>query len=169
MIQLDSESGENCIVLLPGTNYSIYPLPDFAKQARHSHLLVQNEVPVEQTAEALRSAKSAGLTTIFNPSPLPTQEALSQIPWDCVDWVVVNADEAVELSADLGCSSGDALTSLSSRLATSSGIVMTRGGNGVAAVVKTADYEWQRFEAPPGRVLTRIVNTTGAGDTFTVS
>jgi len=90
IIQVDPLA-ENSIVLLKGANFaSPSALP--SDLTPYSLLVVQNEIPLEYTTDALRKAKSAGLQTMWNPSPVIGCNADS-IPWDCVDWLILNEGE----------------------------------------------------------------------------
>jgi ribokinase len=62
-----------------------------------THLLVQNEIHPQATAEIMKLAFSRGVTVIFNPSPLP--DAVEEVPWHCVDWLVLNETELLGLYA----------------------------------------------------------------------
>jgi ribokinase len=60
-----------------------------------SHLLLQNEIPMESTLYALNN--SDNVTIIFNPSPLPTFDQIDSFPWHKVDWLLANEGEALDL------------------------------------------------------------------------
>lgn len=171
IIQISTSTADNSIILLPGSNYSDYPLSsDLA--STYSHMLVQNEIPIHQTCEALIKAKEAGLTTIFNPSPIPSKEHTETlIPWHSVDWLIVNEDEATDLAKAFGRSAEkeDALEQLGESLKHATGIVMTKGAAGVEMLLATPESGFIRLESPCGQAVNRIINTTGAGDTFAVS
>jgi len=76
-------------------------LPDPSAQSdveRHlagiSHLLLQNEIPWASTLAYLNYAHARGLTTIFNPSPMPADTQLRAFPWLALSWLIVNEGEA---------------------------------------------------------------------------
>ncbi|GEM11081.1 ribokinase [Rhodotorula toruloides] len=176
VIQLSSSTADNSIVLLPGANFSqISPLHDVATErlAKYTHLLLQNEIPLEETKDALRRAKSAGLTTLFNPSPMLSRQALANFEWQHLDWLVINEGEGEDLLAALADpasaepkSGGPAplLEALRrTELGRLTGIVMTRGAEGVAASLRDGSV----VEVGPGKVVGDVRDTTGAGDCFT--
>ena len=157
IIQVDRD-GENSIVIVAGCNalsVDLPPLDDYAL------LICQNEIPLEETAKALRAARQAGLLTLFNPSPIPTAEQLASFPLDCVDWLVVNEDEAAALAKALGA---DALSS-AAELSRCSGIVVTRGRRGAVVLPRRTGEDLIEVDA---MAVDNVVDTTGAGDAFTV-
>jgi ribokinase len=157
-------------------------------------MLCQNEIPPAQTSEALTVAKVHGLTTIFNPSPVPTRAAFYAMPWDKIDWLIVNQEEAYSLAHkfaedDMNASTyaGEAksegeepLDSLPRYLPKATGIVMTMGAQGVQMVLRetlapdeagrtAGSGKLTKLSAKAGKAHGKIINTTGAGDTFAVS
>jgi ribokinase len=127
---------------------------------------------MKQTCDALLQAKEAGLVTIFNPSPIPSQDQVSSlIPWQAIDWLLLNEDETQDLAKAFGrdgSSSADSLGYLGGQLPQATGIVMTKGADGVEMLLKTEDMSFIRLGSPSGQAVEKIVNTTGAGDTFAV-
>src|ERR1700691_4876849 len=90
------------IVLYKGANYTTLSLPSPSDLARFTHILLQNEIPFLTTLWYLTHSKSPALerpiTTIYNPSPMPTPTQISyEIKWEHVDWLVVNEGEAQQL------------------------------------------------------------------------
>lgn len=169
IIQLSTSTADNSIILLPGSNFADYSLPT-ELGSTYSHMLVQNEIPIIQTCEALIQAKKDNLVTIFNPSPIPSKGHVDTlIPWEAIDWLLVNEDETVELAKALGHpDSSDALEQLGKSLPHATGIVMTKGSAGVEMLLATSEDGFIRLESPCGQALQPIINTTGAGDTFAV-
>ncbi|EMS23165.1 ribokinase [Rhodotorula toruloides NP11] len=175
VIQLSSSTADNSIVLLPGANFSqISPLHDLtsAQLSTYSHILLQNEIPLQETKGALRRAKSAGLTTLFNPSPMPSRQALTEFEWQHLDWLVINEGEGADLLAALADptateSSGGAAALLGAlrrtALGSLTGIIMTRGADGVVSSLRDGSV----VEVGPGKVVGGVKDTTGAGDCFT--
>ncbi|KAK4698921.1 hypothetical protein P7C70_g7349, partial [Phenoliferia sp. Uapishka_3] len=99
LIQLSTATLDNSIILLPGANHSTLPLPfpSSTPTLPYTHLLLQNEIPFQSTLDYLSAAKKAGITTIWNPSPMPSKEALNSFPFNDLDWLVVNEGESTEL------------------------------------------------------------------------
>ncbi|PRQ70712.1 Ribokinase-like protein [Rhodotorula toruloides] len=176
VIQLSSSTADNSIVLLPGANFSQtsrFRHLTSAQLATYSHLLLQNEIPLNETKDALRRAKSAGLTTLFNPSPMPSQQALAEFAWQHLDWLVINEGEGADLLAALAdpaaaeqANEGPAALLRALRrtaLGSLTGIIMTRGAEGVVASLRDGSV----VEVGPGKVVGGVKDTTGAGDCFT--
>ncbi|KAL0961092.1 hypothetical protein HGRIS_006074 [Hohenbuehelia grisea] len=194
-----AQDGENSIILFPGANHALIPLPS-TLDPKYTHLLLQNEIPLETTVHYMRLSKSSRLasasngstvTTIFNPSPLPSSVELASIPWDCVDWLIVNEDEALALlesfSADQTDSGlqtpspsanrdEDTLRSLLNQLSNHplfsalTNIICTRGARGVVALApsipKSGKDEPVYVSLPAATLSGPVVDTTGAGDCF---
>lgn len=140
VIQISSE-GENAIVLFPGTNYQLSD--EQITQAIQTFpeakaVLIQNET--NQLAQIMQLTKDAGKLLIYNPAPvLPEQ---NQFPLHLVDILILNEIEAESTPHQA------ALT------------VKTLGARGVEI---TSQGNTQHFPAAP---VSRIVDTTAAGDTF---
>ncbi|KAN0062551.1 putative ribokinase [Thecaphora frezii] len=188
--------GENSIVLLKGANFAPSPSDDpaqvFGAEDRTvTHLVVHNEIPLDVTTKFLVYARDvydrARVTTIFNPSPMPTVEELQAFPWWTTDVLVVNEGEGAQLLRALDPQSleslhdtaegseerskqvVDLLAKLES-LRSTAWIVLTRGAKGVMARIRIANPQQPAderafFNLPPFKPQ-QVVDTTGAGDTF---
>jgi ribokinase len=174
-----AEDGENSIVLLKGANY--HPDPRHADNAEvvfsslgqsPTHLIVQNEIPLDTTKHFLRHAhqqSSPPCMTIFNPSPMLDEQQVRSFEWSHVDVLVINEGEGQDLLQAFGEKSndGDVLDSLDqlTALQSASWLVMTKGARGVSAYVKLDQQRRQRIDVQAAKPK-RVVDTTGAGDTF---
>jgi ribokinase len=149
-----TDDGENSIVVVAGANArSVLDDADRETIAAASHLVVQLERPESLLLEALAHARAHGVTTVVTPAP--AHEGLDDIV-RLADVLVPNEGEAMLLSGEADAES--AAVALS-RLAGT--VVLTRGRHGAivardGAVVTTV-----------AAVATDVVDTTGAGDTFT--
>lgn len=157
-----------------------------ARHPRTTHILLQNEIPLSETLAQLDAANDpslpAPLSTMFNPSPMPTKEQLIAFPWDKLTWLIVNEGEASDMNKVLA-PAGDVsvptfdkdapYASLSaypillrlSQCIPATNIVCTLGGAGVLAYVPC-------LQAPPvflpaAKLQGTVRDTTGAGDCFT--
>ncbi|KAF9104295.1 hypothetical protein BGX27_010146 [Mortierella sp. AM989] len=180
IIQLSQESHDNAIVLFPGTNSKVS-----IEEAQHvlwnfgpgDWIVMQNEI--SSGGQIMRAAKEKGMTICFNPSPM-TEKLPEEYPMHLVDYLLINEIEAQELHSYLTAKAGSTLSSSSSHITASesfpvlekaypqiSGIIITLGGDGLVARfrIKEEDNELKEFRM--GIVKNEIVNTTGAGDTFT--
>ncbi|BGP51807.1 Putative ribokinase [Rhodotorula kratochvilovae] len=178
IIQLSTSTADNSIVLLPGANFSssASPLPSLPSSAlaQYTHLLLQNEIPLAETRRTLREAHSAGLATLFNPSPMLTRDELVAFEWEALDWLFLNAGEAEDLVSALASAEeadkarkGGAEALLAALRGTSlrglAGIIMTRGEEGVLVSLRGGET----VRAGAGEVRGGVKDTTGAGDCFT--
>ncbi|CAE6395663.1 unnamed protein product [Rhizoctonia solani] len=165
--------GENAIFLFPGTNHASYPVDSPALRPYHTHLLLQNEILLSDTVETLNAAHQMGTVSIFNPSPMLSPEELRLFPWEKLSILVVNQGEASTLLDALG-KQNDKLTDSEGRaildalvalpvLSGLSGIVVTLGGSGAVASFLTPSGR-ETIQLPAAKV--KVIDTTGAGDTF---
>ncbi|KAK3822208.1 MAG: Ribokinase [Linnemannia elongata] len=180
IIQLSEESHDNSIVLFPGTNNTVV-----IEEARHvlsnfgegDWIVMQNEI--SSGGEIMRAAKERGMTICFNPSPM-TSELPKQYPLHLVDYLLINEIEAQGLYSYLTSpkSDTDSVTSSSHITASESfpvlekayeqisGIIITLGGDGLVARFRINEEDEKMKEFRMGIVKGNVVNTTGAGDTF---
>lgn len=123
--------------------------------------------------------------TFFNPSPMPSPEQLQTLPWETVDWLIVNEGEAESLLNALGPNAQrqkmqgvpsnwpphPTLTSAYSLLhslrtlssfPSSANLLCTLGALGV--IVLFAEYE--AIHVPAAKLVNPVLDTTGAGDCF---
>ncbi len=141
-IIFNSADGDNAIITTTVAADSL-GLPDITQAltdaAPGDVLLQQGNFSLEKTRSLFELAKSRGMTTVFNPSPV--KPGFAQL-WPLVDIAILNQHEAALL-----------------RPAGVKMLVVTHGAQG--AWLNTLDT--QRFcPATPATV----VDTTGAGDTF---
>ncbi|CAN6672370.1 ribokinase [Trichomonascus vanleenenianus] len=158
--------GENCIMVYPGANGTHTVEELNLDTFKGSDLLIlQNEIPLPVVYKSLELAKKAGIKTMYNPSPVYADAPLDV--FKNVDYLVVNSTEAQVLSKAAPIGSEDyspeqalsALKPLQKTLGCNS-IVITLGGSGSVYL----DGE-ETGHVPAGKPE-RIVDTTGAGDTF---
>jgi ribokinase len=146
--------GENQIVVAPGANATLeLDDDDRALIGGADAVLTNHEIPAAATLDALRAAHSAGVTAILNPAPARalSSEILSLGP-------ILTPNEH-ELVVAIGNEiTGAALDELAARH--SGPIIVTQGPAGALLV---DGGRRQRFE---GRLASRVIDTTGAGDAF---
>jgi len=115
-------------------------------------VILQGNLSEETTLAILNAARSKGLTTAFNPSPLQPWFA-SILP--LIDIAVLNRIEAEALTGESGAGAGAFLLRAGVGL-----VIITLGGQGCVLVSANGAIE---VAAAPAT----IVDTTGAGDCFT--
>lgn len=155
IIQVDS-SGDNCILLYAGANHCIteeYIDLVLGNFGRDDVLVMQNEInSLEYLADR---AYEKGLRIAVNPSPINsnvTENILKK-----ASWILVNQGEAEALA---GVTGKDACIAKLAELYPGSTLVMTLGASGVMCWKNGAVFSQAAYK-------TQVVDTTGAGDTFT--
>jgi len=147
--------GGNAIVVAPGANRLARAdwVPDAALQAARV-LLLQMEVPAEQS---LQLARRAAGTVVLSLAPA---QPLSAADLAAVDWLVLNDTELAQLCAALQVE-GASAPQRASRVAARCGVhvVVTLGAAGACLCTPDACVTSDALRGP-------VVDTTGAGDTF---
>jgi len=155
-IILDEVSGENAIVVVPGSCFKL--TVDDVEKARDAIdgaavFMTQLELPLAIVEHGLRLAKSLGVTTILNPAPAL---ALGEEIYPLCDAMTPNESEAALLTGESDPErAAGVLLARGARAA-----VITLGAQG--AFVKTATLA----EHVPAVDAGPVVETTGAGDAF---
>ncbi len=155
---LVAESGENCIVVVPGANEIADPdaVPE-AMLGAQTTLLLQQEVPNHANASLIARAKRTGARIVLNAAPAhpAALDYLNQL-----DVLIVNETEARALAAQARWPASPARFAAECAAAyVSLTVIVTLGAGG--AIAATVDGEL-RQPAPPVEVF----DTTGAGDAF---
>ncbi|MEV6771648.1 ribokinase [Nocardia sp. NPDC051030] len=137
--------GENTIIVVGGANSRMTELDaaDLNAIAAADVLMCQLEIPLPTVLAAARHARANGTTVLLNPSPV---RELPADLWAEIDVAVVNEGEAAQFGAAL-----DPVPH----------VITTLGGAG--AIYRDRDGH-TLFH--PGVAVT-VVDTTGAGDSFT--
>ncbi|KAJ7176776.1 Ribokinase-like protein [Mycena filopes] len=171
-----TDLGENSIILFKGANYASLPAPRIPPDT--THIVLQNEIPLQSTIEYLERGSSSGSSTIFNPSPMLTPEQLKAFPWNHLTWLVVNGGEALELCKALAldvrapnplASTVDVakpLLALLSAFMPTTNVVCTLGADGLLAQF-AAFTQSEPVYLPAIKLQGTTRDTTGAGDCFT--
>ncbi|WP_410874997.1 ribokinase [Nocardia sp. A7] len=139
------DTGENNIIVVAGANGRVTELTntELAAIADADILLCQLEIPIDTVLAAARHARTSGTVVALNPSPVAP---LPADLWAAVDLAIVNSLESEQYSAEL---------------AQVAHVVRTLGRNG-------AEYRGaETDELSVGGLTVDVVDTTGAGDTFT--
>jgi ribokinase len=157
-------SGENAITVASGANLAATAADLPAAIFRADTVLVlQMEVPFEQSLRAARLAKSAGARVVWNLAPVPEAMSVAMLRdlLEVTSFLIVNEHEAIDAAARFGTPETDfevaaALLAKMGRLT----CVVTAGAQGASAA--TPDGGLVRTSAP----VIAPLDTTGAGDTF---
>ncbi len=159
LITVDA-AGANTIVVISGANMACdVALVDRALAATPAPglLLLQQEIPPETNAHAIRAAKAAGWFIVLNPAPA---RALPQDLLPLIDIIAPNETEAAALTGRSIAGRADALAAAGDLLARGAGAVLvTLGRDG--AVYRDAS---RALHCPALPV--QAVDTTAAGDAY---
>lgn len=160
-IYVNETNGDNAIIVYPGAAGTICVKDVEASREtieNSSIFVTQLEQPVEAALHALQIAKSAGVTTVFNPAPA---EPFPETFYPLSDYIVPNETEAAALVGfpvnDLASAkrAGDALIA---KGATTT--LITLGAQGV--LYHTAAQSVH----VPAIISGNAIDTSGAGDAF---
>lgn len=159
LITVDA-AGANTIVVISGANMACdVALVDraLAGAAAPGLLLLQQEIPPETNAHAIRAAKAAGWSIVLNPAPA---RALPQDLLPLIDIIAPNETEAEALTGRPIASREDAIAAAGDLLLQGAGAVLiTLGGDG--ALYRDAS-RMLHCQALP----VEAVDTTAAGDAY---
>lgn len=157
-------SGENRIAIAPGAldELDASAVASFrAEIASADILVVSMEIPEEAVVAALRTGRETGTRTLLNPAPA---RPLPDECWDLIDVLTPNQTEApVLLGLDDGHGRGDEELAHTLHERTAGTVVITRGSEG-ALVAQSSGVT-----AVPPHPARTVVDTTGAGDSFTAA
>lgn len=150
---------DNAIVVLPGANMLLDDVEDYLteKVGPKDIFLTQLEIPIETVKKGLKEAKKIGAVTILNPAPY-NKKVLEMLPY--VDIITPNETEFEGL---LGFELTDnsqfeeAMWKWSKQNDTQ--LIVTRGAQGISYTTEN-----QVVNVPAKKI--KVVDTTGAGDTF---
>jgi ribokinase len=159
LIAVDA-AGANTIVVVPGANAACdAALVDraLARAEGAGILLLQQEIPADANARAIRAARAAGWFVMLNPAPA---RAIAPELMKLTDAIVPNASEAAALTGRTVASRADALAAARALVDMGArAALVTLGGDG--AVYHDGTAAWHC----PG-VPVAAVDTTAAGDAY---
>lgn len=160
------EQGENRIIIVPGANALFTPPKDLPNVMRNAIVVLQLEIEPQVTREIALAAKAVGAFVVFNPSPVPKPYGpfgLLDDAWKCIDVVVLNEIEVAQITGFQVGSIEEAIWALQKRCVSTTHVVVTLGAKGVV-ISNPSDNSVTEI---PGVLVELVVDTTGAGDTFT--
>jgi ribokinase len=158
LIQLD-KNGQNAIVYHPGGNGEIEAAEIgevIGAFGEGDVISLQNELPF--AAEMMRAAKQRGMKVCYNPSPW--DEKIRKLPLDLTDLIIVNEIEGPILA---GLKQETLLPETLNHLVEQfpgKEIILTAGKDGAYYGAGAVRAKGEIVDLP-------VVDTTGAGDTFT--
>lgn len=151
--------GENSITVAAGANSALHPdgVRRSLEAAAPALVVLQTEVPREVIEAVADWCRTNVTRLIFNNGPFVSVSAETLAT---ADPLVVNEHEAKEVCAAHGAVATDDLAGDVARLTGARSVVVTLGDQGCQVV------EGGRGSRVPAERAARVVDTTGAGDTF---
>lgn len=164
IVTVDSE-GNNQIIVIPGSNSLLQreTIERYLERQNSAvrYLVSQFEVPLGQISYAFGKVKNWGATTVLNPSPM---RSIPDKLIEQTDMFVLNELELVQVAGMAGTiSSPDEVAQAALEWARRIGnkiVIVTLGKNGLVAI-----QDGQVIKQSTQKV-SRVVDTTGAGDCF---
>jgi ribokinase len=167
-IPMIDPNGDNSIIGIPRAN-TLLTAAEIRKTkeyiTQHQLLLLQLEIPLDTSLEAVEIANHEGMTVILNPAPaaypLSALLPIDKTGEPMIDWLMPNEVEAEMLSGmpvtnrDEASKCGKFILSKGVR----KGVVITMGSKGLVSVTSDNTYYLQSFPVTP-------IDPTGAGDAF---
>jgi len=158
-ILVESSTGENQIVIVPGANQLLQP-----QHVQAAAQLIQGcsvlstvlEIQPEVVLAALKLGKEKGLTTVLNAAP--ARADLEPEILENTDILIVNQTEAEIIS---GLQGDWKVTTSKLKELGCKNIIVTLGSEGAVLIQENTDAVHI-----PGTKVEKVVDTTGAGDAF---
>ena len=157
VIQVDA-AGQNSIILSPGTNFALtkeYVADVFKEFAEGDMLLIQNEV--NELEYIINQAYERKMTIVFNPSPF--EASILELPLEKISWFMLNEIEAMQIT-NMNVLDVELILDNLQTTFPQANFVLTLGAEGSLCYSNGQLYRQEIYE-------TKVVDTTGAGDTFT--
>jgi ribokinase len=161
MIFVNDTTGENAIIVVPAAAGTITAtdIEDEAETIRASRVfMTQLEVPLAVARRGLEIARSAGVTTVFNPAPA---HALDESIYSLCDYITPNESEATMLTGVAVSTIDDARRAGDVLLKNGAGAALiTLGEKGSLLHTRSESVHIGAVDAGP------VIDTTGAGDAY---
>ena len=182
IIQVSKSSGDNAIILYPGSNKTISVefvdkcLDELGDELKEGWLMLQNEVNLGEYV--MEKCFDMGMIVVFNPAPMTPNVYKDFHQLKFVHLLILNETEATGLINQMSSDNFIAPTSGNNIVASMTividklselvhhnvaGIVITLGGDGLVSKFRDGNG-WYSVQMPA--IPTMVVDTTGAGDTF---
>lgn len=152
-----NKNGQNCIVIYGGSNLALKREQIDAtleKIEDDGLVLIQNEI--SYVPYIAQRCKERGIPLAFNPSPF-APELMDVFPFDAVTYLLINETEGYQIT---GYNDKEKIVDMLLERYPRMKIVLTLGGDGVLYKDTEQEYLVPTFPV-------KVVDTTGAGDTFT--
>ena len=160
IIQIDNQ-GNNNIVVIPGSNFSIITeeIEELSEIFETNNVLItQYETPIDVVEYSLKKAKKLGLITIVNPAPA---KKVSKDLYKYIDFLILNETE-LEIIFDINCDDIDFYEKVKKITVEYdlNDVILTLGDKGSIHIDKKGKID--EFKA----YKVKAIDTTAAGDTF---
>lgn len=167
VILVEETTGDNRILLNPGANHTLQAADFLTKESLGSPqprlIILQLEIPVSTIVQIMKIAKEAGIPVLLNPAPAVK---LPEEVFQDLEHLILNETEAaIMLGADITTFESSSMDwSRVTDEFLSKGVrnvIVTLGGNGAFFSNKLGGGHRM-----PAAKVSKIVDTTAAGDTF---
>ena len=170
VVLVEEASGENRILLTPGANHSLQPkdfltLESLTGKSLHKPdlLILQLEIPLTTVNQIVKTAVRENIDVLLNTAPAP--EGLPRDLYEDVMHLILNETEATTLSSKQNAETEDIggwgiVTDYFLKQGVKN-VVITLGAKGAYF-----SHELGKGSHVPSEADVRVVDTTGAGDTF---
>jgi len=158
------ESGCNSIVIVTGANMCLEPSDVRAARSaveKAKIVVCQNEIELESTLEALKTAKSCGKFTMFNPAPAPLHD-LSKEFYELSDIICCNETEAYALTGITTDTVANAEIAAQKLVEKGAEIALVTLGENGCVLLEKGTKKAVHVKTPQ----VNAIDTTGAGDCF---
>jgi ribokinase/non-canonical purine NTP pyrophosphatase (RdgB/HAM1 family) len=174
-ITVDTESGDNMIIVTPGANHAL--MPQHVRESLQALtgnglavVVVQLEIQPESALEALKTGKEMGAITILNPAPAPESFSLEEFYPFC-DILIPNETELAKICGGKGGSTEEEMAKSLLDKGVAQAVVVTLGARGAMVVQSVPDGGGVKttFVDAPADLPCRkdpVQDTVGAGDAF---
>ncbi|KAJ3042497.1 hypothetical protein HDV00_007268 [Rhizophlyctis rosea] len=174
IIQVSSATSDNAIILNAGANHriSLNDVDTILNSFQSGDWVVlQNEINVDAGKKVLEEAKRRGFITVFNPAPCPANLlALWPLTQQTPDVLILNETEAdsllIQLAPSIPASPSLTAMTLLGALPGLRILILTVGKEGAHIATRLGGEGTETSTHVPALQGVKLVDTTGAGDTF---
>ncbi|EMG49707.1 RBK1 Ribokinase [Candida maltosa Xu316] len=169
VILVEEDSGENRILITPGANGKLKPRDEDYEKITGSFVILQNEYPDTLKSITWLRKNRPDFNICYNPSPFKPELITSELLGG-IDLLIVNEGEAKDVAQHLGLLEGQQ-EEANDMYALSQTLQKSINKSNIQTVIITLGSKGCIYTTDEPRFLQankvdKVVDTTGAGDTF---